>query len=251
MTLLSKEYSHMALIKRADSDIYANSAIVLNLGNLEAEGDAVITRARNNAQAITAKALLDQKGLLDETEEMAKVKGTKNGWKAGYQKGYSQGRKEAKNKVASEAEDLVQAWSSALKEFEVNRSELLENAKEDIMVLACEIAKRVTGRYIELHPESLKFQLEEILAVVIQPTKLRIAVNSEDFSLLSDILPDLQYLLNSSTEVKIETNTLLPRGSCVGHTERQGIIDSSIDTRLTRIVRTLLPRDNINDESST
>jgi flagellar assembly protein FliH len=241
----------MSLIKRADSDFHANNAIVLNLGNLEAEGDAVINRAREHAQALTERALLDQERLLADTEEMAKERGMQNGWKAGYQKGYSQGRKEAIEKITSDAENLVQGWSSVLKEFETNRSELVEDAREDILALACEIAKRVTGRHTELNPEILKYQLEEILAVVMQPTKLRIAVNQEDLPFLSEVIPELQHLLNSSTEVEIETDPLLPRGACVGHTERQGIIDSSIDTRLERIVRTLLPRDNQSDESTT
>ncbi len=241
----------MSLIKRADSNFHANNAIVLNLGNLEAEGDAVIKRAREYAIEITEKALRDQEILLDEKEELAKKKGTQDGWNAGYQKGYSQGLKEAIEKLTSDAEDLIQGWGSVLKEFETNRSELLEDAREDILILACEIAKRVTGRYIELHPEVVKIQLEEILAVAMQPTKLRITVNREDLQFLSEVLPDLQHLLNSSTEVEIETDPLLPRGSCVGHTERQGIIDSSIDTKLARIVQTLLPRNEHGDDSTT
>jgi len=238
---LSSEGIPVALIKRSDSNEIARNAIALDLGNLEAEGDAILKHAAVQAQNIIEEANRERKTLIDNAEEVGQRNGYEQGHKTGYSKGLELGRKEAIEDIRSSAQHLIANWKSALTEFESKRSVLMEDAKEHILLLACDIAKRVTGRQVEMHPESIGHQLEEILKVALQPTKLQIYINPEDETYIAEVLPKLELLLAESSELEVRTDPNLSRGSCVARTTRQGIIDASLETKLDRIVKALLP----------
>ncbi len=231
----------MALIKRSDINEIAQDAIALDLGNLEAEGDAILKLATAQARKIIEEANRERKALIDDAEVIGKRNGYEHGMKEGYAEGLEQGRKEAIEEVRGNAGQLIDSWKSALTEFENTRFELIEDAKEHILLLACDIAKRVTGRQVEMHPEIIGHQVEEILNIALQPTKLIIYINPNDEQYIAEVLPKLDSLLAESSEVELRPDSDLPRGSCMARTTRQGTIDASLETKLDRVVEALLP----------
>jgi len=231
----------LALIKRSDSEDIAQHAITLDLGNLEAEGDNILKQANKRARQIIEKAEEERKTLLRNAEEIGKCEGLQQGIEEGRMQGQKQGRKEARDVFVRESVVLTKRWEEVITEFERERAELISDAREDVVMLACEIARRITGLQIERYPECIVHQLEEILKVVLQPTKLQLYINPEDQPFIAEALPDLQYLLDKSTEVEVCVDSKLPRGSCKARSGRQGTIDASLDIKLGRIVQALLP----------
>ena len=231
----------MALIKRSDSEDIVQYATTLDLGNLEAEGDNILKQAKKHARQIIEKAEVERQKLLHKAEEIGQCEGFQQGMEEGRMQGQKQGRKEARDEFVRESLELTKRWEEVMTEFETERAELISDAKEDVLKLACEIARRITGRQIEQYPECIVHQLEEILTVVLQPTKLQLYINPDDQPFVSEALPDLQYLLDKSTEIELHVDSKLPRGTCKARSGRQGTIDASLDIKLKRIVQALLP----------
>lgn len=231
----------MGLVRRADADEYARDAIVLDLGNLEARGDALVDQARVSAQKILADAQAERQRLLSDAHQVGHAEGYDAGRATGLNEGREAGRQEAMASFHQAAEAITQSWSEALEAFTQARARLIADAHEDLLILACDIARRATGRIIELEPELVANQMAEVLALTHAQSRLRVRVHPEDRALMADALPGLLRRCSSETDVVLEDDPDLARGSCVACTERHGVLDASVQTKLARLIEVILP----------
>ncbi|MCA9275500.1 MAG: hypothetical protein KDA29_05700 [Phycisphaerales bacterium] len=231
----------MGLIKRADIESYTRDACVMDLSDLRVRGDALVKAANDKATQIIREAQKERERLVATAKDEGHKQGYELGYAEGLSKGHEEGAAQARADHAEVFQQLITIWSDQLGAFEQQRDEMLEGARVQLIELAAMIASRVVRRVIELDPGTVLRQLESVLSTVTEPTRLVISVHPDDAQLVKDELPMLVERFASCEHAQITTDPMLTPGSCVARTPSGGVIDSSIDTQLQRIVDSLVP----------
>jgi flagellar assembly protein FliH len=231
----------MAVIRQAQADRIVKDAIVLDLGDLSRQGELIRARAQEQAEAILAEARAERERLLASAHAEGFARGHAEGMAKGIEEGTTQGREAAAAERRQELDALLRGWTEALRAFEQERDRLLREAREDVLRLAVMMGERITRRKIEVDPQVVVAQLEAVLALLAQPTRLSIAVNPEDEALAKEALPGLLDRFTCARHADLRADPSLPRGSCAATTQGGGRLDASIPTQLERMVAALLP----------
>jgi flagellar assembly protein FliH len=216
-------------------------AIVLDLGDLTRQGEQVRARAMAEAESILVKAHADRQKLLASARDEGLAKGHAEGLTKGIEEGRKKGYEEAVAERRQQLDTLAAGWSAALDRFETERDGLLLEARDDVLRLALMLGERVTRRKIETDPLVVRLQLETVLSLLAQPTRLTITVNTDDEALAREALPALMARFPVAQHVELRPDAAMSRGSCSAVTAGVGRIDASIPTQLDRIAHALLP----------
>ncbi len=233
----------MPLIPRADAEIIARDAVVLNLGDLERRGERLKTDAQAQAQAIISEAQAERERLIADAHEAGFAQGRAAGHTEGKAAGLEEGRAQSMAELTPALQAMSEHWGAAVETFVNARDQMLTEARTDVVRLATLIAQRVTKRIIELDPGVVAAQMGEALGLLATRTKPCISVHPDDEALAREAIPALLARLESVEHITLETDPSLVRGSCIVRTPSGGEIDASITTQLDRIVADLLPDD--------
>jgi len=204
----------MAIIREHNSAI-ARDAIVLNLGDLAAQGQHLRDLATAQAKGILEKANQQRKQLVDSAAADGYAAGFEKGFSEGNQAGQTRGQEEATARSIQAAQTLLASWQQALEQFERQREAMLVQAREDVLRIAICFAERIVGRVIEVDPLVATRQLERILPMVLRPSRLTVRVHPDDVSELNGLLPDLARRFDNARDASIAPDAALGRGSCV------------------------------------
>ncbi|MCL4220534.1 MAG: hypothetical protein KJZ65_04105 [Phycisphaerales bacterium] len=230
----------MGLVRRADAERIARDAIVLDLGSLEQQRDAMVADARAQAEKIIANARRERETLVTDAAAAGRAIGLEEGRRIGMDQGCREGREQAVKEFREALDALLHAWVEALEQFSARREAMLLEARRDVVQLACQIASRATGRVIEADPSLVESAMAEVLTLVSGPTRLRVRLHPDDEPLLREALPALLERMETRFDVELIRDAQCPRGSCVAITERQGVVDASVGTRLERLTASIL-----------
>lgn len=230
----------MAIIKSAKTNESARRAVVLDLGDLRAEAARLERDATERARAIIDEAQRERERLLDTQRSEGYDDGFEEGRAAGLESGRTDGRSEALESQRERIEQALDAWNAALGQFETQRAELQESARQDVIRLALEIAQKVIHRAIEHDPDLVRAQLDAALEHTLAPSRLTIEAHADDLAKLEDVLPQLSQRLGGCEQIVLRELTGASPGSIRLSTGR-GEIDATIETQVARIVGALLP----------
>lgn len=231
----------MALIKACDPSARSGAAVVLDLGDLSRQAEALRERARAEADRIVREAREERERILRGAAEEGRAAGFEQGLAEGRERGGEEGREQAAAEMGERLREIERGWSSALEEFEGRRGAMLLEARQAIVSLAALVASRVARRAVELDPESAARALESAIALVAAPTRLRVRIHPDDREIVSRRLPALASRLTGAEHVEIEEDASLTRGGCVVETAGGGEIDAAVETQIGRLVGLLLP----------
>lgn len=230
----------MGLIRRADAESIARDAVVLDLGSLEQQRDALVADARAQAEKIVENARREREKLVKDAAATGRKTGIEEGRTKGLEQGRAEGREQAIKESRESLDVLLHAWDEALEQFSARREAMLLEARRDVVQLACQIASRATGRMIETDPSLVESAMVEVLTLVAAPTRLRVRLHPDDEPTLRDALPGILERMENQFDVELIRDAQCARGSCVAVTERQGLIDASVSTRLERLTASIL-----------
>lgn len=252
----------MALIKHANSHSMVRDAIVLDLGDLQRQAAALVTRAQAQAGAIITEAEAERDRIIGGAQQAGHDRGFAQGLEEGRAQGHEEGRALAMEGFRTRLDVLESVWTDALLSFNRHRDELVQLAERDVIRLAVLIAERVIKRSITLDQTLVVDQLRAVLGVVVRPTELVISVHPGDREMVESALPVLLSQFPSVRHADITEDPALQPGSVVARTRAgqgmeqlgngggagvggsgggAGEIDASITTQLDRIVEVLLP----------
>ncbi|MHC5004625.1 MAG: FliH/SctL family protein [Planctomycetota bacterium] len=178
----------MPVIKKSNPKRTVDHAIVLDLGDLAAEAKRIRDEAREEADRLLARARSEAEREAASLREAAKKEGHDAGFVAGRHAGLAEGREAAIAEMQTRLEELVREWSGALAQWQSQRQAMLRQAREDVLVLAFELGRRVVHRWTEIDPSVVEDQLREALSLVSRPTSVEVAVDPADRSLLEEVL---------------------------------------------------------------
>ena len=225
----------MALVRHAHADSLARDAIVLDLGDLARQGDVLRARAQAEADRIIAEGKAERARLIQGADAKGHAEGWARGLEEGRMKGMEEGRAAAIEETRTELAPFLAALEEAITSFEQEREKSRLSAARDLVVLAADVARRVTHRSIELDPSVVRDQLAEVLAMVLEPSGIIIEVHPDDVQTCHEVLPGFIEGRAQSSDIKVRERDDLARGSLVVRT-CGGEIEASIDGQLDRII---------------
>lgn len=231
----------MALIRRADAGDATRDALVLDLGDLARQGEAILRQARTRAASVIESAQKERDRLIADARQVGTLQGIEEGKREGLAKGAEEGAAKAIAQTKAQVATLVASWDAALAQFSSQRESMLIQARQDVLALALEIASRVTRRQIAADPRAVEPALEAALSLVMRPTRARLAVSPEDEALARQLLPELVERVGRARDVELVADPAVERGGCILRTEGGASVDANVQTQLDRIVEALLP----------
>lgn len=233
----------MGMIRRADLEQCARNALVMDLGDLGARGEALVAGAKAEAERIVREARAERERLIAGARDEGRRAGLEQGRAEGLEAGRKEGAAQARAEHAEALAGAARAWTQALDTFESRRDEMLQHARTEIVALAAEVASRVTRRAVELDPGVVLEQMGAVLGAIARPTGLVLRVHPDDLALARAELPALVARFERCGHAELRVDPSLSRGSCVGVTETGGHVDADVEAQLARIVGALLPAD--------
>ncbi|MBX3357219.1 MAG: hypothetical protein KF745_02205 [Phycisphaeraceae bacterium] len=240
----------MALIKHSRAKEITREAIVLDLGDLARQGDQLVRAARLKAQEIIRQAESERDRLVAGARERGHAEGLAAGRAEGLTQGREQGRTESLAQWESQIRAATEAWSAAADSFLRQRDSMLHEARTDVVRLAVQIAEKVTKRTIELDPGVAAAQIAEVLALIVRPTAVVVAISPRDRGAVETALPGVIARFSSIIHAELVDDPQLSPGSCIVRMRGEqagaasppgGEVDATIELQLDRIVRALLP----------
>jgi len=230
----------MAVIKSAQSSRLLKEAVVLDMGDLGRQAQRILNEARREAEEI----IQDAKAQADRLVAGADARGYAEGVARGHGEGLEAGRKEGRELALAEwreqFEDLSKAWTEALASWELQRDDMLHDAREGVIRFALALAGKVVRRMVQTDPAIVRDQLSEALALVARPTSLEITLHPDDRAAAENELPQLAAKIASCRHTSIREDPSMSRGGCIISTAG-GRVDASIETQLDRIAEALFP----------
>ena len=233
----------MGIIREYNASI-ARDAIVLNLGDLAAQGQRLREIATQEARAIIDAAGVRRKELLETASADGYAKGHALGLEQGTAQGLAKGMEEAVAAAARSGEQVLKAWTEALESFERQRESLLVQAREDVLRIALLFAQRIVGRVVAVDDQVAVRQLERIIPMVLRPSRLTIRVHPAEVPTVNAVLPGLIQRFENARDTHVEPDSTLQQGSCVLSSANGSVIDAGIATQIADLAAALLPGDS-------
>jgi flagellar assembly protein FliH len=230
----------MPVIRSTEAHGSKSAGTPLDLGDLRRRAELLQSQAREQARAILAEAHAERARILSGAREEGHGEGFARGLAEGTAKGEGEGAAKGLADMREQITRVLEAWGDALAAFLDGRDAMLLQAREDVLQVAARVATLATRRTVELDPTVVRDQLEDVLGRVLEPTRLRVRVHPEDAARARDVMPELMRRLGEAAHAELVEVAELGRGSVVVETER-GVIDSSMEMRLGRLVDALLP----------
>lgn len=233
--------SPMPLIRAAESDAALRSAIVLDLGDIAAQGEKLKAQARAQAERIIAEARAERTRLLEGAAEEGRQQGYEDGLAEGRLEGARLGRQEAAEAAAAQLESVQTGFEQALSAFEEAREAMLREARADLLRLAMAIARRITRRAIETDPAAAAGQLEAALQHVAAGSALVIEVSAQEREAALAAIPAIGARAAGAAHVEVIAREDLAPGDVIVRARGGGEIDARIEAQLDRLAAQLVP----------
>ncbi|MEM1329314.1 MAG: FliH/SctL family protein [Planctomycetota bacterium] len=231
----------MGLIRRSDFESSARNALVMDLGDVERQGEHLRRLAREHAERVVAEAKAERERLLAGAHDEGFAKGLAEGDARGHAEGLERGRDEAFADWRERIDRLASSWEAMLEEFERRRADLLLAARQDALRLALSLAERVVRARIEHDPELAARQVEAALGALAEATRATVRVSQRDVEAVERMLPEILKRLDLGPSTELIASDEVALGGCVVTTPEGGRIDASIEAQLDRLVASLAP----------
>jgi flagellar assembly protein FliH len=231
----------MALIKYAKSQRLLKEAIVLDMGDLARQAERILQNAGAEARQILDRAHGESQALISNADQRGHAEGFERGYAEGVDAGEKQGAQQAFAQRNAQIDQLTSQWNVALQTWNQQRAAMLQEARDDILRFAFEVARQVVHRTVHADSSIVADQVAAALALLSRPTAIKVTIHPQDRPLVEQILPDLLAKLSSTVHATFATDEALVRGGCIVATEG-GRVDASIETQLARIAEALIPQ---------
>jgi flagellar assembly protein FliH len=229
----------MPVMKAEQRPRLRESAIVMDLSDLEREGAGIVARARTDAARVLADGKSAAQRETLHIREQARQAGHQEGLEAGLAEGRRQGREEALAATAAQLKDLAARWAQTLELLHQHMPEHVADARTDLVKLALAIARRVTHQEALHNRQVAAAVVEETLRTAGAARRVALHVHPLEVDALAEFLPDLLGKLRSIEEVELMPDEGVTPGGCELRCGA-GQIDARIETQLDRIAAELL-----------
>ncbi|ANH78626.1 HrpE/YscL family type III secretion apparatus protein [Candidatus Chlamydia sanziniae] len=186
-------------------------------------------------------SLLDVKELLDKTksDSEAYVHATEEECVKLRQEAKEQGFKEGNEK-----------WNKQLALLEQELHHLREKIRDALVPLAIASVKKIIGKELEMHPETIVSIISEALKELTQNKTIIIYLNPKDLPIVEKSRPELKKIVEYANALILSARPDVVPGGCIIETEA-GIINAQLDVQLAALEKafsTILKQKNLMNE---
>ena len=175
--------------------------------------------------------------------------GREEGYRAGFESGYREGREagyreagEAERaRIAADAAPLIEALTSLVREVGLRRATALREAREELLPLALEIAKKVVKREVRECPEVALLNIRKAIDLAFRKTGLVVQVHPEDARLIERHATEVFGCFAGLEGVTVKPVEDVGRGGC-RVVSGSGVVDLRIEAQLELIEQALFRR---------
>ena len=198
------------------------------IAEARAEAERIIGSARQEAEKIVKQAKAQE----DRIARTAKERGLQEGYKEGI--------------AASEEEAgrMREEAMSVLNKAAAKTTNLLQNAEEEVVELAMDIASKVVRSHVLVKPETVAALAREALERSAAAQHYSIFVNPDDVGLLEQYISELRRGTGAGSRIHIVDDPGIERGGCRIETE-SGLVDMTLESQLEQIRRVLREEFNV------
>lgn len=237
----------MALVRNTQASALLQEAVVLDLGDLRRQADAITADARARAEQILTQARSEAQRLAAEAQRKGFETGQVAGLEEGRRAGTKQGHDSALAQSRAQLSQLAQSLTSMLDQVETARAAILSDARGDVLRLALLLAEKVTFRAVAADPSIVDDQIAQALSLVTLTSRPVLRINPAQREHVAAFLPELAARFDAARELTILPDASVQPGGCILQTENAEV-DATLETQLRRLVDLLLPAP---DDSST
>jgi flagellar assembly protein FliH len=211
-----------------------------HLRDIQAEAEAIVARAREEARSILVAA--------QERAGVVADRARQEGWREGHEKGLAegvaagreQGLAEAREEFRHRQEGLLSALTGLMKELEGQKGRLFSQAHRDLVRLAVAIAGKVVKREVDQEAGVAEANVREAVALTGAASDVTVRVHPGDLESLSLLAGEVVDEVGRLKHLRLVADETVGRGGCVVSTE-SGQVDGRLEKQLSRIAEQLLP----------
>jgi flagellar assembly protein FliH len=149
---------------------------------------------------------------------------------AAYEQGFKQGEEEARQALTARLSPVLSAFQQATTEVAHLRATVLQQAEEDIITLAFQLARKIIQYEALEHREVLAATLTRALEHVVEQDQIVVRVHPDDVHYATEIKRELGQARGDSKTLTVQGDTSVGRGGCLVES-RLGTIDARIEAQ--------------------
>ena len=189
----------------------------------QAEAEEIIAEAEEKAKQIAADAYSAFENERKEAEEQGRA--------TGHEAGFAEGK--------AEVERLIQRSQTILQRAQSKRSEILEEAEQEIINLVLLISRKVVKVISENQRNVILSNVVQALRKVKGRGNIIIRVNLSDLKLATEHLKEFINLVEGAKSVQVVEDSTVDEGGCIIETDF-GEIDARISSQLAELESKIL-----------
>src|SRR5262245_8475960 len=150
---------------------------------------------------------------------------------AAYEQGFRQGEEAARQALTAQLSPVLSAFQQATTGIVHLRATVLQQAEEDIITLAFQLARKVIQYEALEHHEVLAAMLTRALEYVVQQDQIVVRVHPDDVHQAAEIKEELGRARGDIQTLTVKGDTSVGRGGCLVESSL-GTIDARIEAQL-------------------
>jgi flagellar assembly protein FliH len=149
---------------------------------------------------------------------------------AAYEHGFRRGEEAARQALTAQLSPVLSAFQQATTEIAHLRATVLQQAEEDIITLAFQLARKIIQYEALEHREVLAATLTRALEYVAEQNQIVVRVHPDDFHYATELKEELGPARGDIKTLTIQGDTSVGRGGCLVESSL-GTIDARIEAQ--------------------
>lgn len=213
----SPERAESADAARAEAEAQA-AAVVAEM--LAREREQIVQQAQEEAAQHLATARAQAAALTAEA----------------YAEGLRQGEAAARREVLAQLSPILTAFQQAAAEITQLRATVLQQAEEDVLTLAFQLARKIVQHEVSASRRVLAVTLRRALMHVVEQDAITVRVHPDDLMYATELQHELRHTLGALKALTIQSDTTVGRGGCIVDSSL-GTIDARIEAQFDELER--------------
>jgi len=149
---------------------------------------------------------------------------------AAYEQGFRQGEEAGRQALTAQLSPALSAFQQATTEIVHLRATVLQQAEEDIITLAFQLARKIIQYEALEHREVLAATLTRALEHVVKQDQIVVRVHPDDIKHATEIKEELGHTRGDTATLTVKGDTSVGRGGCLVESSL-GTIDARIEAQ--------------------
>jgi flagellar assembly protein FliH len=198
------------------------------------EALGILEDARERAAQIIARAEEKSREIYERAKQEGYEKGYEEGYEEGERKGFAEGHDRGRQQGLATVDEMMEEAVEIRRRALETKELMVREAEAEVVRIVIEIAKKVLGEQVKTDREAVLSLVRKALEKCTYTNSVTLKVSPDDYDVVVSFKKRLLAEAEGITQLDIEKEETMPRGSCLLETNA-GFIDAGIEAQMTRI----------------